>query len=108
MYCEYQLSGICQSELNTEIRFDIADARQDGHEIIKLYFPLGDNDRENQRITHCMIKVLRSVMHGGAIEYFTEDRNLESGSTEAEFLLNKYGEHLSANTPGFKCFYVKI
>lgn len=94
MYSEITLSGACQAELNTEVRFSIADARSSGIELVKLIPDAALVEADRTRILNCLYKVLRAMMRSGRIQFFIPVSELSRGSTEAEFLINKYGSVL--------------
>lgn len=104
VYREIELAGACYVELNTEIRFLIADARACGIELLR--FALHDGDTTS-RILNCAARVLRAMMRSELIQFFITDKELAGGSTEAEFLANKYGSLLNASLTG-PALYVKI
>lgn len=108
MFKSFDLIGNSRSELNTEMRFLFASARVDGEELVRLVIPLGENERENARINGCAIKVLRTLKKEGAIEFYVNKEGFVANSTEASFLLNKYGDFIAdgADNPAF--IYVKL
>ena len=95
MFVRYNLSGDCQSELNTEMRYLLADAKVSGMELVRFDFLERDSEKENSRVMSCIIKTLRTIKRESAIQFYVNSEGFSVNSTEAVFLLNKYGKHLS-------------
>ena len=108
VYKEVMLSGTCQAELNTEVRFCIAEARSSGIELIRLSPPPSDTEAASRRILNCLYKVLRAMMKTDRIQFFIPLSALSGGSTEAEFLLNKYSDLLPQDGSDTPSLIVKI
>ena len=108
MFSSYELIGNCRSELNTEMRFLFASAKVDGDEIVKLVIPKVDDEKEISRIKGCVIKVLRTLKKEGIIQFYVNNEGFSVNSTEASFLLNKYGEYINTETLDVICVYVKL
>ena len=51
MFRKYSLTGACQADLNTEIRYLLASAKVDGIELVKFDFPMSKNEKENNHCT---------------------------------------------------------
>ena len=105
MYREIVVSGICYTDLNTEIRFEIANSRSEGTELLRLVMAKCNAD---SRIENCITRVLRAMMRSGLIQFYVPESKISSGTTESEFLINKYGDLLQAATPCGASFYVKL
>lgn len=108
MYQELNLTGTCRAELDTEVKFNIAAARAERAEIVRLGLPLGEDERDNKRLLCCLIKVLRAMMRDGAIQFYESDEGFEASTTEAKFLDNKYHEFIVPSNAEFKYLYVKM
>lgn len=108
MYSSYKLAGNCRSELNTEMRFLFASAKVDGEELIRLVVPHIDDEREKSRINGCVIKVLRTLKKESVIQFYVNNEGFLANSTEASFLLNKYGEYMSTEVSDDDYIYVKL
>lgn len=108
MFTSYALDGNCRSELNTELRFLFAGARFDGEELVRLELPLGDDEKENARLSGSVIKVLRTLKKENVIQFYVNKEGFAVSSMEASFLLNKYGSFISdgVNEPSY--IYVKL
>lgn len=104
MYREIELAGTCYAELNTEIRFCVAEARACNIELLCFILPNGDSA---SRILNCVSRVLRAMTRSELVQFFISDTELSEGSTEAEFLVNKYGSLLNTSTRS-PSLYVKI
>ena len=108
MLCEYKLSGTCLSELDTEIRFNIANARQDRAELIRLTLSVASSEPDAKRISNCVIKILRSMMKADLIQFYINEDDIHSSSTEAEFLLNKYSALILSHEKNGISFLIKL
>ena len=108
MFRSFILAGECRSELNTEMRFLFASARVDGAELVRLDIPVKDDERENTRINGCVIKVLRSLKKENLIQFYANRESFVANSTEASFLINKYGDMISYEDCASSVVYVKI
>ncbi len=95
MFTEYSLTGSCQTDLNTEIRFLLATAKVDGVELVKFSFPTSANEKENSRIVCCVIKVMRTVKREGIIQFYVNREGFALNSTEASYLLNKFSQYIA-------------
>ena len=108
MYIDFRLNGTCRAELNTEVRFNIAGARADKAELVRLDLPLTEDERNNSRLFCCLTKVLRAMMRDGAIQFYVTDDGFSSASTEAAFLENKYHSYIISSDEDHKYVYVKM
>ena len=108
MFDSFKLIGNCRAELNTEMRFLFAGARVDGVELVRLHLPFGDDEKENGRISGSVIKVLRTLKKESVIQFYVNKDGFAAGSTEASFLMNKYGSFISENTADPAYIYVKL
>ena len=108
MFDTFELVGQSRSELNTEMRFLFASARVDGIELLRLDLPLTDIEKENARITSCVIKILRSLKKEGAIAFYVNREGFAVNSTEAIFLQNKYSDHMESDVNETTSIYVKM
>lgn len=108
MFNSCQLVGQNRAELNTELRFLIASAKVDGVELLRLDPLTCEDEKENERIAGCIIKVLRTLKKESVIEFYVNREGFSANSTEAIFLLNKYGEYIDENTAQLSSVYVKL
>lgn len=108
MFKCYELIGKCRNELNTEMRFIFASAKVDGEELVRLEFQREENDKENDRIEGCIIKVLRRLKKEGIIQFYVNKDGFDANSTEATYLLNKYGEYINGSGEYSGFVYAKI
>lgn len=106
MFKSYELTSESQVGLNTEIRFLIASSRIDGEELVKLGFSCSDKDAS--RIMSCIIKVLRVLKKEKSIQFYANSSSFAENSTEAIFLLNKYGDYIEYDSNDEKYVYVKL
>ena len=108
MFEELVLTGTCRLELNTELRFLFASARVQGNELVKILLPTTAEEKENARINGCVIKVLRTLKKENVIQFYVNREGFLANSTEAIFLLNKYGDFISDSADDTAAIYVKI
>ena len=108
MYLELKLTGRCRAELDTEVKFNIASARADRVELVRLSLPLSDDEKDNKRLLCCLIKVLRAMIRDGSIQFYETDEGFESSTTEAKFLDNKYHDYIISSDDKSKYIYVNM
>lgn len=106
MYKIIDLKAENIDSMTTEIMFEVAAARADGNELIRLNI----NNVET-RLYDGAIKLLKNMKQKGLIQFFATEKSFSNGSTEAIFLMNKYQDNISLtdNESGEVSFiYVKI
>ena len=108
MFSSFQLLGQSRIELNTELRFIFASARVDGVELLRLDLPVLKTEKDDDRLDGCLIKVLRTLKKENVIEFYVNKDSFLANSTEAIFLMNKYGEYLNVNPTENTSVYVKL
>ena len=101
MIANHIIVGINQLDVNNEIRFLVAGARVDGKVLMRLNFSSEAVEKQKQYA----VRVLRSLKKDGIIEFFVLSENLNADSTEAVYLMNKYGEYIDESVD---CVYVKL
>ena len=106
MFEYIRLSTDERSPLETEVRFLIASATVDEKELLTLAFD-GSDDTTKRRTSHHLRRILNALKKEGKISFYVDQDNLDSGSTEAEFLKNKYPEQLVSRNNDAP-FYVKL
>jgi hypothetical protein len=104
----FELTGSCLSDLNTEMRFLFAGARVDGEELVKIILPYTDNDKDRERISGCVLKVLRTLKKESVIQFYVNYSGFAANSTEASFLINNYGDVISDISCEPNSVYVKL
>jgi len=98
-------------KLMTEIRFHIASARAEGYELVRFDIE-ADGDTVSDKFTLAVTRKLKLLKTEGKIQFFATDKSFAAGSTEANFLINKYpnirrdGAPLSDDTK--RAVYVKM
>lgn len=101
MVADYVLYGINQNDINNELRFLVASARVDGKTLMTLTFSPECAEKQQQYA----LKSLRLLKREGLIEFFVFSDELDTDSTTAVFLMNKYGEYIDTS---IERIYVKI
>ncbi len=92
-YREILLRGVSADKIKTEIMYEVAAAHIAGVELLKVNISKGDCDTQYKKTFSALIRILKLMKADGTIQFFATPALLESQSTEAEFLLNKYPEH---------------
>ena len=106
-YKTIQLIETDNRSLATELTFELAVARADGVELLKVSLPCGIDDTYKKIAT--LTKLLRGMKDAKKIQFFATHENFRSSSTEAVFLINKYPEifeNMQENEDTF--IYVKL
>ena len=106
MYKIIDLKAENIDSMTTEIMFEVAGARADGSELIRLNI-----NNDDAKLYDSAIKLLKNMKQKGLIQFFATEKSFSNGSTEASFLMNKYQDSISLtnNEGGEVSFiYVKI
>lgn len=104
MYKKINLKSESVDSMTTEIMFEVAGARADGNELIRLNI-----NNDDGRLFDSAVKLLKNMKQKGLIQFFATEQSFAKGRTEASFLLNKYGDALIVENSGEEPFiYVKI
>ena len=77
--------------LMTELRFNIAAARAEKMELILFELATEDDRSRRRRYTSVLFR-LRQLKREGSISFFAAESDFVDGTTEADYLLNKYPE----------------
>ena len=101
------LNGKNRKQLDTEIKYMVASARTDGFEVVRLDIDEPQDSPDARRLSVCTMQVLRSMRREGSVQFFIPYKELESDSTEAEFLKNKYLDSIEALS-GTGNYFVKL
>ena len=75
--------------LMTELRFNIAAARAEKIELILFELATEDDRSRRRRYTSVLFR-LRQLKREGTIGFFAAETDFVDGTTEADYLLNKY------------------
>ena len=95
--------------LTTEIMYEIAAARADGAELLRIEMPTDeDNASAHKKLSSSLIRLLKGMKDEGRIQFFATRDKFDSQSTEAVFLQNKYPEHFEYNNSESQAEYVYI
>lgn len=110
-YREINLRSLTQQGAATEIMYEIASARADGVDLMRInVFYEEDNIPEINKTFSSIIKLLKQMKQGGAIHFFATKDSFAHTSTEAIFLQNKYPELFSIqpDIQGGAFIYIKL
>ncbi len=103
----YCLEGSCKREFDTEIKFNLASAKYDGANLVRLSIMKSNDENENCRLLSCVSKVLSSLKKQGTVNFFVKPEQMEQNTTEAEYITNLYGGEIEPQNDRFN-IYVKI
>lgn len=90
-YKEIDLIGKIQSELYTELLFNIVSERASGVELVKFSIPAS---AESLKVISTVKRILKSLKNKGEIQFIADSESFATGSREGEFILNKYSDIL--------------
>ncbi len=109
---ELTLRAVLPENISTEIMFEIAAARADRTELLRINILNEETtDDSYKKLLSAMKKILKSMKADGRIQFFASEESFKAQTTEAVFLQNKYPDlfDLSKNLGGGKGFvYIKI
>ena len=94
-----RLNGDNPQNINTELYFELASARADGCEVVRLDF---ESNQEK------IIAALKKMKNNSAIQFFATSESFSSSDTEAVFLLNKYPDIREFENNSLPYIYVKL
>ena len=106
MYKIIDLKAENIDSMTTEIMFEVAGARADGNELIRINI-----NNDETKLYDGAIKLLKNMKQKGLIQFFATEKSFLNGSTEASFLMNKYQDSISLgdnNGGEVSYIYVKI
>ena len=95
------------SSIDTELRFLIASATVEKKELVALAFNIED-ESASKKFFHKVKKGLSMLKRDGKISFYIEYSDINSESTEAEFLKNKYLPHLTKRTNADTVIFLKL
>lgn len=110
---EILLKSSTKEGLETEVMYEIATAKVDSIELIKIGIKLPDAEdcrAESNKLISSLIRVLKNMKADGRIQFFATEENFAKQTTEAVFLLNKYPTYFESIKlcSGERNIYVKI
>ena len=106
MYRSFILSAKRYSDLDTEIKFDIAVARAKEAQLVAFDMEIPSDEEQGTKLRASAQKILRALAKARIIEFFIKGDDISSDGMEAEFLRNKFCEHLNLDSP--QEYYVKL
>ena len=107
MFKKYVLSAEKYSDIEIEMKFEIAKARVDGIQIIAFLLPIDDNEPDFTAVNNSVTKILRILSKNKKIEFYLNETELENDGTRQYFLKNKFSDCIILDTNYF-IYYVKI
>ncbi len=106
LYKKIELEAVSKASLNTEIRYIVASARIDGLELLELIPLYNEDEGITHKIFTSTLRVLANLKHSGVINFYVTSDKTGDGTTESEFLLNKYSDYITSSDR--VSFFVKI
>ena len=104
MYKIIDLKAENIDSMTTEIMFEVAGARADGNELIRLNI-----NNDEAKLYDGAIKLLKNMKQKGLIQFFATEKSFSYGSTEASFLINKYQDSISlSDNEGREASYIYV
>ena len=110
-YKEITLVSEGKESIETEVMYEIAAARADNIELIKLTIPTEATEQQGMnKSTATVIRRLKIMKQGGYIQFYAGKNDFAVMSTPAHFLINKYSEHFAEMSSDeiFDYLYVKL
>ena len=112
-YRELNIKGNTKEDIETEIMLEVAMARSDKIELLKLILPNSSDELVDDigKINSSVKKLLKKMKQDLRIQFFANRQSFSLNSTESQFLLNKY-PHIFSNQDIEKndnqFYYIKI
>ena len=96
-YKEINLRSLTPDGALTEIMYEIATARADGVDLIRINFQCCDVEEsfDSKKLLSLVIRLLKTMKQNGSIHFFATLDSFARSTTEAVFLHNKYPEFFS-------------
>ena len=88
--------------LMTELRFNIATARAEKVDLVLFELATEDERSRRRRYTSVLFR-LRQLKREGTISFFAAETDFADGTTEADYLLNKYPELAEVASTAGEC-----
>ena len=112
-YREVRLRSKTKEATETEILYELAAAKVDGVEFVKLIIDTtydGTAGDPVRKLIGQVIRTLKNMKVQGKIQFFATESNFATQSTEAIFLINKYPSYFDELTSvdGEESIYVKL
>lgn len=105
---EFLIKGTTRSELDTEVKFNIATARVDGAEMVRFAVPRAPEGGDDDRSIVVLTKLLKGITRNGDIQFFAFSSDIEASTLEGVFLLNKYNDFILPDSSEYTYIYVKM
>ena len=110
-YKEITLVSDGKDSIETEVMYEIAAARADNIELIKLIIPTEAKEQQAMnKNAATVIRRLKIMKQGGYIQFYAGKNDFAVMSTPAHFLINKYSEHFADidSDETFDYLYIKL
>ena len=87
----------------TEIMFEVAGARADGIELLRINIT-----DSTGKILSGVVKLLKEMKRKGLIQFYASAKSFSDNTTEANYLINKYSDVIGTQNGGEDFLYIKI
>ena len=94
MFKKYVLSAEKYSDIEIEIKFEIAKARVDGIQLIAFLLPIDNDEPDFTAVNNSVTRILRILSKNKKIEFYLSETELENDGTRQYFLKNKFSDCL--------------
>ena len=108
-YKELTLKASMPEHIQTEIMYEIAAARVDKKELLRIN--LKNEDQALAKNYQMLLRILKKMKAEGRIQFFATEESFANHETEAVFLLNKYPERFALaehSSLEFNFIYIRI
>ena len=93
-YFVFDLKYYKRSELETEVRFDIASARSCGAVLVRYNINESDNEKLLKRRLIFLCRILNEMRRDGLIQFYVTESDFVNKGMKSEFMYNKYADYI--------------
>ena len=111
VYKRIELKNRTVVNLATEIMFELASGRAEGIELMRFDIPRTEGEGEFEKLMSGILRVFKNMKAKRLIQFYAGAEHFSRGSTETEYLYNKYPNYLnevSDNAERGSFIYVKL
>ena len=93
-FMEFNLCESIYSAIDLEIKYYVASARAENCPFICLNLQMNKEDSNYGKRLNNTVKTLRALKKNKSIQFFVREDDLDKNTTEVQFILNKYNDHI--------------
>lgn len=109
LFKEFTLKSHLPEQISTEIMYEIASARADNAELVRINILCDDSTAiEKIKLFSWVLKILKQMKSNSKIQFFATEDSFKLSKTEAIFLQNKYPDYFTENSVKGDFFYIKL